>query len=107
MLWMLLTLKRLKFTPATPRRIRIRGFADIHLEYSLAAGLVVLVCKILLVSCFNSLLSPITVTIFDELFGSEGVKQVYGIVTEWLAGLDESERKRIKSVIYFILHLMI
>ena len=46
-------------------------------------------------------------TIFDELFGSEGVKQVYGIVTEWLAGLDESERKRIKSVIYFILHLMI
>ena len=32
-------------------------------------------------------------TIFDELFRSEGVKQVYGIVTEWLAGLDNAERK--------------
>ena len=36
------------------------------------------------------------VTIFDELFQSENVKQVYSIVTDWLASLDEADRKRIK-----------
>ena len=39
-------------------------------------------------------------TIFDELFASEGVKQVYGIVTEWLAGLDSADRKKIKLVTF-------
>lgn len=40
------------------------------------------------------------VTIFDELFRSEGVKQVYAIVTEWMAELDDSERKKIKWILY-------
>lgn len=40
------------------------------------------------------------VTIFDELFRSEGVKQVYGIVTEWMADLDDSERRKIKWILY-------
>ena len=37
------------------------------------------------------------VTIFDELFRSEGVQQVYAIVTEWLEDLEDSERIKIKS----------
>ena len=40
------------------------------------------------------------VTIFDELFRSEGVKQVYAIVTEWMAELDDAERKKIKWILY-------
>ena len=36
------------------------------------------------------------VTIFDELFRSENVKQVYSIVTDWMSSLDESERLKIK-----------
>lgn len=40
------------------------------------------------------------VTIFDELFRSEGVKQVYGIVTECMADLDVSERRKIKWILY-------
>ena len=37
-----------------------------------------------------------SVTIFDELFWRENVKQVYSIVTDWLSTLDESERRKIK-----------
>ena len=37
-------------------------------------------------------------TIFDELFHTENVKQVYGIVTDWLGSLDEKERRKIKLV---------
>ena len=44
-------------------------------------------------SCERFLFS---VTIFDELFRSENVKQVYAIVIDWLATLDDKERKRIK-----------
>ena len=36
------------------------------------------------------------VTIFDELFRSENVKQVYGIVTDWMSTLEEKERRKIK-----------
>ena len=35
-------------------------------------------------------------TIFDELFRSENVKQVYGIVTDWMSTLEEKERRKIK-----------
>ena len=38
----------------------------------------------------------IPVTIFNKLYHSENVKQVYGIVTDWLATLDENDRRRIK-----------
>ena len=36
------------------------------------------------------------VTIFNELFRSENVKQVYGIVTDWMSTLEEKERRKIK-----------
>ena len=36
------------------------------------------------------------VIIFDELFRSENVKQVYGIVTDWMSTLEEKERRKIK-----------
>ena len=36
------------------------------------------------------------VTMFDELFGSEGIRQVYALVIEWLATLKEEDRKKIR-----------
>ena len=90
-----LVLEKWRFTLAIPEKIRIKEFVVILLEFSLAAGLVELVCRFLYSSSTRPAFS-ILVTIFDELFRSEGVQQVYGIVTEWLAGLDESERKKIK-----------
>ena len=36
------------------------------------------------------------VTMFNELFGSEGVRQVYALVIEWLASSDDTEREKIK-----------
>ena len=39
----------------------------------------------------------ILVTIFDEIFKSENVKQVYAIVTEWLPTLEVKEQRKIKS----------
>lgn len=53
-----------------------------------------------LTSCVSFITYWISVTIFDELFRSEGVKQVYGIVTEWMADLDASERRKIKWILY-------
>ena len=38
----------------------------------------------------------VIVTLFDELFQTENVKQVYGIVLDWMDSLDDKERRKIK-----------
>ena len=38
--------------------------------------------------------------LFDELFGSESISQVYAIILEFLATLDEEDRDRIKYILY-------
>ena len=40
------------------------------------------------------------VPLWDELFGSEGMRQVYGIILEWLKSLSEEDRKRILYILY-------
>ena len=77
-------------------RTRISEFVDIHLVCCLTAGLVALVNFYFKINL--DIFSYFLVTIFDELFRSEGVQQVYAIVTEWLADLDKSERRKIKWV---------
>ena len=39
------------------------------------------------------------VVLFEELHGSESISQVYGIVVEWLASLDE---EALKKLLYFL-----
>ena len=46
----------------------------------------------------------ISVTLFDELFNTENVKQVYSIVTDWLAQLNEEDRRKIKYVIIIMIN---
>ena len=74
-------------------RTKTNAFVGTPLVCYLVVGRVVLVSVLLDSINSNNIY---IVKIFDELFRSEGVQKVYGIVTEWLADPDEAERKKIK-----------
>lgn len=38
--------------------------------------------------------------LYEELCGSEGVSQVYGLVTDWMNTLEPSDLKRIEWILY-------
>ena len=41
-----------------------------------------------------------TVVLFDELFGSESLTQVYGMLVEYLSRLPELGRHSLKNILY-------
>ena len=74
--------------PSTPAEIFLHD--DIMTAWDIRLRMVYILVFISLTK------SKYLVTIFDELFQSEGVQQVYAIVTDWLSQLDECERRKIK-----------
>ena len=40
------------------------------------------------------------VPLWDELFGSEGMKQVYAIILEWAMNLDPEDRDSFSYILY-------
>ena len=44
---------------------------------------------------------------FDELFGSESISQVYAIILEFLASLEKDDREKIEFILYGIKEIYI
>ena len=49
---------------------------------------------------FIKILKVTHIGMYEELFGSEGVSQVYGLVTDWMNTLEPSDLKRIEWILY-------
>ena len=38
--------------------------------------------------------------LWEELYGTENIKQVYGLITDWLSSLTDDSRKKLKYSLY-------
>ena len=38
--------------------------------------------------------------LWDELYGTENIRQVHGIITDWLSTLTEKSRERLRFALY-------
>ena len=98
------TLMKLKFQqlkpgPAIREKIVIDARTDIHVEYLL--GRISCITISFMKPSFDYSCWPCGVCLlYDELYGSESISQVYAIILEFLATLEKADKEKIEYILY-------